>query len=265
MGIGETLVILSGKEDLDLSIGAIASLAIVLGAQLLNNYPTWVVVILVIMIGLMFGMFNGIGVQIFNVPPLVMTYGTGLLTVGIGIAYTGGHPTGHASPLLKQMAVGRIGGIPISILIWIVFSIASIYLLHKTVYGRCLYACGSNAQAAYVAGIPINKIKIITYALSGGFAAFAGLLILGRVETPTWFNLAESYTLPIIAAVILGGTNFAGGEGGYIGTVGGILALVTLSCILPILRISEAGRSIVNGIVLLVILLFYAKRKPIRV
>ncbi len=264
MGIGQTFVILSGREDLDFSIGAMGSLAIVLGAQFFEIYSFSVGVILVLLIGIAFGILNGVGVRIFGVPPLVMTFGTAAVMVGTGIAYTKGNPAGNAAPLLRELAIGRIGGFPIIIIIWILLSILAIFILHKTTYGRCLYASGSNPEASRIAGISTNKIGIIAYALSGLFAAFAGLLMLGRVATPAQFHPAESLTLPVIAGVVLGGTNFFGGEGGYLGTIGGVLALVTLSRFLPRLGVPPAGKILFNGVILIVILLFYARRGSLR-
>ena len=264
MGIGETLVILSGTEDLDFSIGAHASLAIVLGASFLNYFSLPVVFLLVMLVGLVFGVVNGVGVRVAKVPPLIMTFGTAGMMYGTAIAYSGGATTGEATALLEKLAVGRIGGFPISIIIWILLTILAMYLLHKTIYGRALYASGSNPEAAYIGGVSNTKIGIVTYALSGAFAALAGMLILGRVGAPYDYRLAATYTLPVIAGVVLGGTNFFGGEGGYIGTIGGVLALTTLVSFLTTLQVSQAGRIFMNGVILAVILLFYARGSELR-
>lgn len=264
MGIGETFVILSGKEDLDFSIGALGSLAVVLGAQLFEIYSFSVTMLIILSIGLAFGILNGVGVRIFGVPPLVMTFGTASVMLGTGIAYTQGNPGGTTGPLLRKMAIGEIGGFPIIIIIWIILSILAFFILHKTTYGRCLYASGSNPEASRVAGISTTKIGIIAYALSGLFAAFAGSLMLGRVESPAQFYLARELTLPVIAGVVLGGTNFFGGEGGYLGTIGGVLALVTLASFLPRLGVPSSGRIFMDGVILIIILLFYARRATLR-
>lgn len=264
MGIGETFVILSGKEDLDFSIGAVASMALVLGAELSQVFYPLVAVLAVLMIGFAIGVLNGVGVRIFEVPPLIMTFATAAIAVGLGISYSGGDPSGRTPLFLNELSTGRIGGVPIIVIFWIMLSIIAIYVLHKTTYGRCLFASGSNFNASRIAGISINKIGILTYAISGFFAALAGLLMLGRVGSPVSFSLGEGHTLWVIAAVVLGGTNFFGGEGGYIGTIGGTLTLVVLLNLLSPLGIPEAGRNVISGIILVCILLFYARRGALR-
>lgn len=264
MGIGETFVILSGREDLDFSVGAVASMSVVMGVELTNILSPLVGVLMVLVIGFAIGALNGTGVRIFGVPPLIMTFATASISIGVGIAYTSGNPTGRTPQFLSQIATGRLGGIPIIIITWIILSVIAIYILHKTIYGRCLYAAGSNPQASHIAGISTTKIGILTYALSGFFAAFAGLLMLGRVGAAVSFTLGEGHTLWVIAAVVLGGTNFFGGEGGYIGTIGGVLTLVILLNLLSPLGISEGGKTVISGIILVVILIFYARRGTLR-
>ncbi len=264
MGIGETFVILSGREDLDFSVGAIASMAVVLGVELTNILPPLLGVIIVLAIGFTIGVLNGVGVRIFGVPPLIMTFATAAIAIGIGISYTSGNPTGRTPIFLSRLATGRVWGIPIILITWAILSIIAIYVLHKTIYGRCLYAAGSNPKASQIAGISTNKIGILTYALSGLFAVFAGLLMLGRVGAAVSFRLGEGHTLWVIAAVVLGGTNFFGGEGGYIGTIGGTLTLVVLLNLLNPLGISEGGKTVISGIILIVILIFYARREALR-
>lgn len=264
MSIGQTFVILSGKEDLDLSVGAHASLAIVLAALLLQDYSHGVVILVVILIGLGFGVLNGVGVRIGGIPPLIMTFGTSLLLYGVGQACTKGMSVGMRTELLREIAMGDIAGFPICLMIWVGCVIVASYVLHRTIYGRCLYACGSNPEAARMSGISNTIVGTIAYAVSGALSAFAGILLLGRLTIPCGFRMAENYTLPSIAAVVLGGTNFFGGEGGHIGTIGGVIVLITLRTFFSIFNIPEAGRIMMDGAVLLIILTFYARREKLR-
>lgn len=263
--IGQTFVILSGKEDLDFSTGACASLSIVLGALLLQKYNLGLVIGIIALLGIIAGVVNGIGARIMYIPPLLMTFGSAMLLYGIGQAVTRGMSLGTASPLLTFIAVGRVAGIPISFLIWIGILVLSSAILHKSVYGRWLYASGSNPKAAHIAGISNTLVGILAYAISGLLSALAGLLYLGRFTIPSGFRMAEIYTLPSIMAVILGGTNFSGGEGGLIGSIGAVLALTTLDSFFSIFNISQAWRNVLNGLFLIIILLFYARRSKIRI
>lgn len=265
MAIGQTFVILSGKEDLDFSTGACASLSIVLAALLLQEYSLGLVTGIIAIVGTTAGLVNGIGVRIMKIPPLLMTFGSAMLLYGIGQAVTRGMSLGTASPLLTFIAVGRIAGMPISFLTWIVIIVLSSVVLRRTVYGRWLFASGSNPKAAHIAGISNTWVGIVAYAISGLFSAFAGLLYLGRFTIPSGFKMAEIYTLPSIMAVILGGTSFSGGEGGLIGSIGAVLALTTLDSFFSIFNISQAWRNVLNGVFLIAILMFYARKGKIRI
>ncbi|WP_342832922.1 ABC transporter permease [Candidatus Hadarchaeum sp.] len=263
--IGQTFVILSGKEDVDFSTGACASLSIVLTALVLQKYSLAIAIGIAALSGLIAGVINGIGVRIMKIPPLLMTFGSAMLLYGVGQAITRGMSLGTASPFLTFIAVGRIGGIPIAFLIWIGLIVISAAILHETAYGRWLYASGSNPKAAGIAGISNAFVGIAAYAVSGLLSAFAGLLYLGRFTIPSGFRMAEVYTLPSIMAVILGGTSFSGGEGGFLGSIGGVLALTTLDSFFSIFNISQAWRNVLNGFLLVLILIFYARKSKIRI
>ena len=264
MTLGQTFVILSGKEDLDFSCGANASLAIVLAALFLRDHGLGVVVLMILLIGAGFGILNGIGVRIVGVPPLIMTFGSAMLLYGVGQAVTRGMSIGTSSPLLTHIALGRIAGLPISFLIWIGLLALAAFVLRHTIYGRWLYAAGSNAYATHIAGISISRVGIVAYAISGALSALAGLLYLGRFAIPSGFKMAEGYTLPCIMAVILGGTSFSGGEGGVLGTVGSVLFLTSLDTFFSIFNIAQAWRIVLNGSLLVLILLFYTRRAKLR-
>lgn len=263
--VGQTFVILSGKEDVDFSTGACASLSIVLTALASQKYNLGISIGIAAFAGLIAGIVNGVGVRIMKIPPLLMTFGSAMLLYGVGQAITRGMSLGTASPLLTRIAVGRIGGIPIAFLIWIGLIVVSAAIAHKSAYGRWLYASGSNSTAAEVAGISNTFVGIIAYAISGLLSAIAGLLYLGRFTIPSGFRMAEVYTLPSIMAVILGGTSFAGGEGGFLGSIGGVLALTTLDSFFSIFNISQAWRNVLNGLLLVLILIFYARKSKIRI
>lgn len=265
MTVGQTFVILSGKEDIDFSAGANASLAIVLGALLLQKFDLWVVIILTLLVGALSGVVNGVGVRVMKIPPLVMTFGTAMILYGVGQGITRGMSLGTSTPLLTTIAIGRFFGVPIAFLVWIGVLAMAEMLLNQSIYGRWLYASGSNPRAAHISGISNTLIGVTAYSISGVLSALAGLLYLGRFTIPSGFRMAEMYTLPSIMAVILGGTNFSGGEGSLIGSVGGVLTLTVLESFFSIFNISQAWRNVLSGFMLLIILVFYARREKIRI
>ena len=147
---------------------------------------------------------------------------------------------------LAMLSISTIG----PIVVFIVF----MFVLEKTTFGRRVYATGSNAQAAKLAGVNINKTKLITYAISGCMAALSGLILLSRLGSaqPT---LGDGYELDAIAAVVLGGTSLAGGKGKITGTIIGALIIGILSNALNLLDVSSYFQMIAKGIVILIAVL----------
>lgn len=265
MAIGQTFVILSGKEDVDFSSGANASLSIVLTAFLLQRYNHGITILIILTVGFIFGLMNGFGVRVIGIPPLIMTFCSSMLLYGVGQAITRGMSIGTSTPVLTFMALGRIAGIPVAFLIWMGSTILAALVLHATIYGRWLYAAGSNPMATHLAGISNKVVGMVAYALSGTLSAFAGLLFLGRFSIPSGFRMAEIYTLPCIMAVILGGTNFFGGEGGFTGSIGSVIALTILDSFFTIFNISQAWRTVMYGLLLVIILIFFVRREKLRI
>jgi len=258
MAMGETIVMLLGRNDLDISVGDQASFAMILAALLLQSQPLWLIALIIVTLGFAFGALNGIGIRILNIPALIMTYITGRLLYGLSIAITKGTPSGYASEVLIE-----ISSFPTIDIIWLILAFITIFALEKTVLGRCIYAIGDNPVAARNSGIPIKLISIIVYALSGALSALSGLFLLGIFEIPAQYGLVSGYSLQAIVAVILGGT--VAGRGSYVGTVGGVLVLTTLNDFFTIFNIPEAERIVLYGITLAIILLFYGKRERLRI
>ena len=136
-------------------------------------------------------------------------------------------------------------------------------MLHRTAYGRAIYAIGNNPRAALLSGVPIGLTQVATYALCSVFAAVTGLLILGRTGYSSK-TAGDPYLLMSIAAVVIGGTSILGGRGKYIGTIGGALVLTVLINVLTVENISEAGRMMIQGLLILILLIAYATTEPDR-
>ncbi len=179
VGLGQTLVIIGG--GIDLSIPWVLNSAAILMALLCNgqDLPLIWVAPLVLAAGASIGFLNGIGVAIFGVPPIVMTLATNVILQGLILVYTGGSPSPSAPALIKFLAVGRIGPIPVIGLIWLLLAILATVLLSKTAFGRHLYALGTSATVAEFSGVPTKRTTILTYMTSGLTAAFAGILLPG--------------------------------------------------------------------------------------
>jgi ribose transport system permease protein len=261
VAIGQTFVILLG--GIDLSVAAVITLSNVVAAQMMDgkDQNVFVTVIAVLLIGLAAGGLNGLGIRFLKIPPLIMTLGFSSVIQGISLIYSKGAPKGATSPFIEFVSTGRIGGtISGIIVIWIVLSGAAILILRRSIYGRSIYILGTNPVAARYSGINITKITLLTYIISGVMSAITGLLLVGYTGT-SYLNVGDVYTMSSIAAVVIGGTAIVGGAGGYLGTIPGSLIMIVINSILTIVRIPESGRQITQGVIILLIVLLFERRK----
>ncbi|MFE0014161.1 ABC transporter permease [Mesorhizobium sp. NPDC059054] len=263
---GQNLVILGGREGIDLSVGGIVSLAAILAGNVMNGADGGILpaILVCIVVGGLFGLINGVGVTLLRIPPLVMTLGMLGVLQGLLVVIRNGIPSGRAAPGLSDFVVKPfLLGLPGIIWLWLLIGLAMAFLLRRTVFGYRVYAIGSNEQAAFMAGVPVKTIRVALFMLSGVFAAIAGMCLLGYSGS-SFANVGEQYMLPSIIAVVLGGTPLSGGKGGYTGTMAGAVLLVLLQSILTTVHIDEAGRQMVFGATLVALMLFYGRAKAMR-
>ncbi|HHV62747.1 MAG TPA: ABC transporter permease [Firmicutes bacterium] len=263
---GQTLVVLSGGEGIDLSVGAVVTLSAIMTFRIVMGSDARIPLALaeILAAGFALGAVNGLGIALLRIPPLVMTLGMTGVVHGIILVYTQGQPKGESAPFLKALVSDPwIFNIPGVLFIWLAFTVAMVILLRKTSFGARLYAVGSNRVAARLSGINVPGMLILVYGLSGLIAALTGFLLLGYTNF-VFLNLGDSYQLPSVAAVVVGGTTLAGGSGGYMGTVAGAIVLTVLQSILVTLRLGEAGRQITYGIVLFALLSAYGRQRRLR-
>ncbi|TVR26946.1 MAG: ABC transporter permease [Nitriliruptor sp.] len=263
---GQTIVILGGGEGIDLSVGKIATFSTVIVAQVSQGQDERLLLAIVTAFAYcgLIGLGNGIGVAYLRIPPLVMTLGMVGVVTGIIRVYSGGQPEGRAPAMLSALVNGTtVGGIRGSVWIWLVVAVFTIWLLRGTTFGRRVYALGANRRAAELSGINLQRNLVLLYVASSLYAALGGMLLLGFAGAAS-INLADQYQLISIAAVVIGGTTLAGGVGGYLGTAVGAVVLQTMRNLLIVLDIPAAGRQVVNGIILIVLLSLYGRQRRLR-
>ena len=201
--------------------------------------------------GAMVGFVNGAGVAWFGVPPIIMTLATNVILQGLILVLTGGSPAPSVPGVIKFLAVGRVGGIPVIALIWIVLTLIATLLLSKAAFGRHLYALGTSATVAEFSGVPTARTTVLTYVISGLTAALAGMLLTGY-SGQAYLGMGDAYLFTSVAAVAIGGASILGGSGHYLGTVAGALVLTILTGLLPALNLSNGALLIVYGAVILI-------------
>jgi ribose transport system permease protein len=263
---GQNLVILGGREGIDLSVGGIISFAAFLAGNLMQqqdaNLLQGVAAVLLASFGI--GLVTGFGVTLLRIPPLVMTLGMLGVVQGGLVLLTRGVPSGRAAPTLARIvSEPLLLGLPGIIFIWILIGGVLTLILRRTTFGVNVYAIGSNEAAAALAGVPVLRTRALLFALSGLFAGTTGILLLGYTEY-VFVGAGDQYMLPSIIAVVIGGTSLAGGSGGYVGTMAGAIVLILLQSILTTLNIPPFGRQIVFGVTLLGLMLLYGRQRRLR-
>lgn len=251
---GQQIVILIG--GFDMSIASIMTLGGVLTFAWAGSAPTtlvWVIPAVLVICGLI-GVVSGIGVTHLRIPPFIMTLATAIVVSGAVLGFTGGTPRGVAVPALSALFANRGVAVPYIIYLMVAFAVLASLLQLRTPFGRRLYALGSSVPAAYIAGLSVRGLTIMTYAISAVASAFSGILLVGYASGAT-LTMGDSYLLPSIAAAVVGGTSILGGRGSYPGAVGGAILLTTLSTIISALGIAEGWRTVLYGLVILLALL----------
>ncbi|MBO9649123.1 MAG: ABC transporter permease [Variovorax sp.] len=213
-----------------------------------------------ILCGAALGLVNGIGVAYLRVPSMIFTLGINAVAQGLIVVQTGGFaPQDRATPAMHLIATGRsLLGIPNALLVWIAVGAATMFLLHRTTFGRAIYAVGNRERAAYLSGIDTRRITLLCFVIAGACSAAAGVLLTGY-STKAYQAMGDAYQLPAIAAVVLGGTNILGGQGSYLGTVVGVILITLLQSILSVMQIPEMGRQVIYGVVIISMLLVYGR------
>jgi ribose transport system permease protein len=260
LSIGMTLVILTG--GIDLSVGAVLAFAGAFAAGLLKNgltlktfgvvlqFTPFGAIVAGIAAGLVLGLFNGLAITKFRLPPFVATLG--MLSIGRGLTmlWTGGFPVTDLGPRFGFIGAGFFLGVPMAV--WISAALVLIFYVvsRHTVLGRYIYAVGGSEKAAAFSGINTDRIKLWVYALGGALAAVAGLIVTARLDAADP-KAGLGYELDSIAAVVIGGTSLSGGRGSILGTVLGCLIIGVLNNGLFLLDVSPFWQQVVKGFVIL--------------
>jgi ribose transport system permease protein len=260
VSVGMTFVILT--RGIDLSVGSIVGVVAVTTAMLLSSgMPIPLVMAISLVLGIVFGAVNGIGIVAFGMPPFIMTLGTLVMGRGIAMTIANGEPQnlGDATDAFYFLGGGFLFGVPVPIWIFAGVAIIAFILLRSTAYGRQVYAVGSNAEAARLAGINVNAVLMSVYVISGLLAALTALITVSRltVGEPT---AGTNLELEAIAIVVIGGTSLFGGEGTIVGTVIGAAIIAVIANILNLLGISPFTQQIVKGAIIIAAVMFEVYR-----
>ncbi|MFD9439450.1 substrate-binding domain-containing protein [Streptomyces sp. NPDC060006] len=260
LAFGVTFVIVSA--GIDLSVGSVAALSATVLAWTATSegVPVWIAVILAVATGIVCGLVNGVLISYGKLPPFIATLA--MLSVGRGLSLV----ISQGSPIAFPDSVSHLGDtlggwLPVPVLVMIVMGLVTAVILGRTYIGRSMYAIGGNEEAARLSGLRVKRQKLAIYALSGLFAAAAGIVLASRLSSAQP-QAAQGYELDAIAAVVIGGASLAGGTGKASGTLIGALILAVLRNGLNLLSVSAFWQQVVIGVVIaLAVLLDTVRRK----
>lgn len=254
IAVGQLLVILTA--GIDLSVGSVLGLSGAVTAQLLvAGWPVPVAILAGIALGTVFGIANGLLVTRLKLPPFIATLGMLGIARGIVLVITDAKTVQGLPEGFESIANGTVVGIPNLLIIAVVITVAAWFLLTRTVFGRYVYAVGSNPESARLAGVPVRAVQVAVYAISGLLAGVGGVLLASRLGAgiPT---AGTGFELNAIAACVIGGASLFGAKGSALGAAAGALIMGVLNNGGNLLAINAFYLQIAIGVLIIVAVAF---------
>ena len=265
---GQTLVIISGFEGIDLSAGSIVTLTAILTYVMVkgeNNMVLWAILVSLV-VGAFIGLLNGAGITFLKISPFVMTLGMSGVVTGAIIILNHGNVSGKVAPIMTRLIARPISPripIPGAIVIWLIFGVLMWLLLERTAFGKNLFAIGVNRVTAKLSGVNVTGMNLATYSLAGLLAGFGGFLLVGNTGV-VLIQLGQPFLFPSIAAVAVGGTLLSGGKGSYWGSMAGGIVPTLITSLLTTMQMPDSVRRMVLGGTLLILISIYGRQQALR-
>ncbi len=270
--VGQTLVFVTG--NFDLSAESTVGLTAFIGAWLIlparspaNGsglmLPVFLSIVIMLAVGSLVGWINGSLITRLRMNNFIVTLAMQIALRGIVLVINNGFPVFGTPSAFNWLGSGRIGPIPVAIVVVILFFVIGYAVLHRSRFGRELYAIGSNSSAARVAGVNTDRRVRQVYVISGVLAAVAGLMLAGQVSAVTT-DMGQNMTFDIFAAAVIGGVSLNGGRGSMLGALGGVLLLSAIAAGLNLVNISPFWLDPVRGLVILLAMLLDAQKTRFR-
>jgi ribose transport system permease protein len=261
LALGQGTVILTGGLDLSLP-WTIALCGIVFAGTVRgSDHAVLYALPLVLLIGVLAGFVNGVGVVVLGLSPIVMTLAMNGILQGVALLYSQGTPDGFSSPSLRWFMTDKTGLFTPVVPFVLLFIVGASILLTRTPFGRRVYGIGNGERVAALSGISVGRTLVLVYMLSGFCSALVGCLLTGFSGQAS-LGMGDEYLLPSIAVVVVGGALITGGRGSYLGMAGGVLLLTSLQTLLAGSTLPYATRAIVFGLVVLGAVIALRDRQP---
>jgi simple sugar transport system permease protein len=272
LALAMTITMLTG--GIDLSVVGIANLSAIVAALILTRFSAgatgpdallWLALAMAaaLAVGFAAGLFNGVVVAVFGLPPILATLGSGLIFTGIAITLTGGSAVMGFPAAAAWLGNATLVGVPAPLILFAVLAAGLAFVLARTAFGLKVQMYGANPLAARFAAVDVTRLLIRVYALSGLFAATSGLVVMSRANSAK-ADYGSSYLLLAVLIAVLGGVNPYGGYGRVIGVVLAVLSMQFLSSGLNMLGVSNFARELIWGALLLLVMVVNAGSWPRR-
>lgn len=249
ISVGMALVMITG--GIDLSVGYIVALCACLAAHLTTNVglPWPAVLLIVLLVGALIGLVNGVLVTRVKLWPFIVTLATSKIVSGLVLLLTNGMPIHMESPLC-WLGSGYVGPVPVCVIMMFLIIIGGTVFASKTQTGRNIYAIGNNERAAALSGIKVENTKTLVYVICGVLCSFCGIVVAGNLNSAD-ASLGAGYETDVIAAVVIGGVSMNGGEGSIWGALIGAMIIGILKNAFILLKVSSYWQSVVIGLVII--------------
>jgi ribose/xylose/arabinose/galactoside ABC-type transport system permease subunit len=262
--VGICFVMLGGSSN-DLSVAGQIPLISMVTAVLMTIYgvPIWLCIILALLMGLVLGLLNGLTCRLLRINPFVVTLGTMTIMQGASLLFSGGISISGLPRGFSMLGQGYFLMVPVPIVLLLLCILVAQFVLSKTYFGRYVYAMGGNPEAARLAGINIDRIRIATFMIAGFFAALSALVMTSRTMIAS-VSGGSSYAFDCMTACVLGGISFAGGEGKLWGAATGVLVIGILTNAMTLLNVGSYWQDIIKGGILILALYIDRKQSTIK-
>ena len=251
VAIGMTFVI--ATDGIDLSAGAVMAISCGAGIGLIKLYdcPWWIGVLVMVGVGLLFGLVNGFAVSYMGIPQFLVTLATQNIARGLTLVLSGGKSWYDLPKQITVVASSSFLGIPM--LLWILVGMFVVFhvILKRTVYGRKVLAIGANPEAARVSGINVKLVRMSAYTLCGALCGLAAILQCGRMNS-FWASMGTDLEFSAISAVVIGGTSLKGGKASLFGTLAGVVLMGIISNALNLLNVEANWQQVARGIIIFI-------------
>ena len=257
--LGQAVVVITGGIDMSVS-GIITLGSVACAAGIRSGLPAGIAIILALLACVLVGAFNASSIVFLRVPPIIQTIAAGCIIEGTLLVLTNGTPPSGCGEFLSWISKGKPLVVTNAFWLWMIAYACLWWMMNCSKFGRYIYAMRTNVSTAKSSGVHTVRINYLVYMLSGLLSGLSGILMLGNIGS-TYLTIGDPYQLYSIASVVIGGIAITGGKGKFSGVIAGTILTVLIRDILNVMAISEAMRNIFQGLLVLVLLLAYAREK----